>query len=107
MTIMVPVDKAEELGIRAIVPVDEARRALELIGVSLVLVALALIRRHPGLSNQPSMRPASALIRGSAVRSAVGLCVWKSAPLCADPRSVPSPPFAAALSRLGRLLGLI
>jgi CarD family transcriptional regulator len=32
MTIMVPVDKAEELGIRAIVPKDEAQRALELIG---------------------------------------------------------------------------
>jgi CarD family transcriptional regulator len=32
MTIMVPVDKAEELGIRAIVPIDEAMRALELIG---------------------------------------------------------------------------
>jgi CarD family transcriptional regulator len=29
---MVPVSKAEELGIRAIVPVDEAQRALELIG---------------------------------------------------------------------------
>jgi CarD family transcriptional regulator len=32
MTIMVPVDKAEELGIRAIVPREEALRALELIG---------------------------------------------------------------------------
>jgi CarD family transcriptional regulator len=32
MTIMVPVDKAEKLGIRAIVPKDEALRALELIG---------------------------------------------------------------------------
>ena len=32
MTIMVPVDKAEELGIRSIVPKDEALRALELIG---------------------------------------------------------------------------
>jgi len=32
MTIMVPVDKAEGLGIRAIVPRDEALRALELIG---------------------------------------------------------------------------
>ena len=32
MTIMVPVDKAIELGIRAIVPKDEANRALELIG---------------------------------------------------------------------------
>ena len=32
MTIMVPVDKAEGLGIRAIVPKDEALRALELIG---------------------------------------------------------------------------
>ncbi|MCL1815201.1 MAG: CarD family transcriptional regulator [Treponema sp.] len=31
MTIMVPVDKAEELGIRPIVPKDEALRALELI----------------------------------------------------------------------------
>jgi CarD family transcriptional regulator len=31
MTIMVPVDKAEELGIRAIVPQEEAQRALELI----------------------------------------------------------------------------
>jgi CarD family transcriptional regulator len=31
MTIMVPVDKAEELGIRAIVPREEAQRALELI----------------------------------------------------------------------------
>jgi len=31
MTIMVPVDKAEVLGIRAIVPRDEALRALELI----------------------------------------------------------------------------
>jgi CarD family transcriptional regulator len=31
MTIMVPVDKAEGLGIRAIVPKDEALRALELI----------------------------------------------------------------------------
>jgi CarD family transcriptional regulator len=31
MTIMVPVDKAEELGIRAIVPREEAERALELI----------------------------------------------------------------------------
>ncbi|MDR1930207.1 MAG: CarD family transcriptional regulator [Treponema sp.] len=32
MTIMVPVDKAEELGIRSIVPRDDALRALELIG---------------------------------------------------------------------------
>ncbi|GHV71617.1 transcriptional regulator [Spirochaetia bacterium] len=32
MTIMVPVEKAEELGIRPIVPKDEAQRALELIG---------------------------------------------------------------------------
>ena len=32
MTIMVPVDKAEGLGIRSIVPKDEALRALELIG---------------------------------------------------------------------------
>jgi CarD family transcriptional regulator len=32
MTIMVPVNKAEGLGIRAIVPRDEALRALELIG---------------------------------------------------------------------------
>jgi CarD family transcriptional regulator len=32
MTIMVPVEKAEELGIRAIVPQEEAERALELIG---------------------------------------------------------------------------
>jgi CarD family transcriptional regulator len=32
MTIMVPIEKAEELGIRAIVPMDEANRALELIG---------------------------------------------------------------------------
>lgn len=32
MTIMVPVDKAVELGIRAIVPKDEAQKALELIG---------------------------------------------------------------------------
>jgi CarD family transcriptional regulator len=32
MTIMVPMNKAEELGIRAIVPRDEALRALELIG---------------------------------------------------------------------------
>jgi CarD family transcriptional regulator len=32
MTIMVPVDKAGELGIRAIVPKDEALKALELIG---------------------------------------------------------------------------
>ena len=32
MTIMVPVDKADELGIRAIVPRTEARRALTLIG---------------------------------------------------------------------------
>jgi CarD family transcriptional regulator len=31
MTIMVPTDKAEELGIRAIVPREEAERALELI----------------------------------------------------------------------------
>jgi CarD family transcriptional regulator len=31
MTVMVPVDKAEELGIRAIVPPEEAERALELI----------------------------------------------------------------------------
>jgi CarD family transcriptional regulator len=31
MTIMVPVDKAEKLGIRAIVPKEEAQRALELI----------------------------------------------------------------------------
>jgi CarD family transcriptional regulator len=34
MTIMVPVDKAEELGIRAIVPSEEAERALELISES-------------------------------------------------------------------------
>jgi CarD family transcriptional regulator len=32
MTIMVPVDKAQGLGIRPIVPKDEALRALELIG---------------------------------------------------------------------------
>ena len=32
MTIMVPVNKAEELGIRAIVPMDEAMKALDLIG---------------------------------------------------------------------------
>jgi CarD family transcriptional regulator len=32
MTIMVPVDKAGELGIRAIVPKDEALKALKLIG---------------------------------------------------------------------------
>jgi CarD family transcriptional regulator len=32
MTIMVPVDKAAELGIRAIVPRDEALKALDLIG---------------------------------------------------------------------------
>ncbi|GHV73469.1 transcriptional regulator [Spirochaetia bacterium] len=32
MTIMVPMDKAEALGIRAIVPTEEAQRALELIG---------------------------------------------------------------------------
>lgn len=32
MTIMVPVDKAEGLGIRAIVPQEEAEKALELIG---------------------------------------------------------------------------
>ena len=32
MTIMVPVDKAEGLGIRSIVPRDEALRAIELIG---------------------------------------------------------------------------
>jgi CarD family transcriptional regulator len=32
MTIMVPVEKAEGLGIRSIVPRDEALRALELIG---------------------------------------------------------------------------
>jgi CarD family transcriptional regulator len=32
MTIMVPVDKAEELGIRAIVPQEEAQQALDLIG---------------------------------------------------------------------------
>lgn len=32
MTVMVPVDKAEELGIRAIVPAKEAKRALKLIG---------------------------------------------------------------------------
>lgn len=32
MTIMVPVDKAEGLGIRPIVPKEEAQRALELIG---------------------------------------------------------------------------
>ncbi|GHV29834.1 transcriptional regulator [Spirochaetia bacterium] len=32
MTIMVPVDKAESLGIRAIVPQEDAQRALELIG---------------------------------------------------------------------------
>jgi CarD family transcriptional regulator len=31
MTIMVPVDKAEALGIRAIVPTEEAQKALELI----------------------------------------------------------------------------
>jgi CarD family transcriptional regulator len=31
MTIMVPVDKAEKLGIRAIVPKEEAQKALELI----------------------------------------------------------------------------
>jgi CarD family transcriptional regulator len=31
MTIMVPTDKAEELGIRSIVPQEEAQRALELI----------------------------------------------------------------------------
>jgi CarD family transcriptional regulator len=31
MTVMVPVDKAEELGLRAIVPKDEANRALSLI----------------------------------------------------------------------------
>ncbi|MDR2796040.1 MAG: CarD family transcriptional regulator [Spirochaetaceae bacterium] len=32
MTILTPVDKAEELGIRAIVPVEEAQKALEFIG---------------------------------------------------------------------------
>jgi CarD family transcriptional regulator len=32
MTIMVPVEKAEDLGIRAIVPQDEAEKALDLIG---------------------------------------------------------------------------
>ena len=32
MTIMVPVDRAEDLGIRPIVPKDEALKALELIG---------------------------------------------------------------------------
>ncbi|MDR0388172.1 MAG: CarD family transcriptional regulator [Treponema sp.] len=32
MTIMIPVDKAEELGIRAIVPQEEAEKALDLIG---------------------------------------------------------------------------
>ncbi len=32
MTVMVPVHKAEELGIRAIVPAEEAQRALQLIG---------------------------------------------------------------------------
>jgi CarD family transcriptional regulator len=32
MTVMVPVDKAEELGLRAIVPKNEAERALEIIG---------------------------------------------------------------------------
>ncbi|MFQ3547495.1 MAG: CarD family transcriptional regulator [Termitinemataceae bacterium] len=32
MTVMVPVQKAEDLGIRAIVPQEEAQRALELIG---------------------------------------------------------------------------
>ncbi|MDR0376516.1 MAG: CarD family transcriptional regulator [Spirochaetaceae bacterium] len=32
MTIMVPVEKAEELGIRAIVPQDEAEKALDMIG---------------------------------------------------------------------------
>jgi CarD family transcriptional regulator len=32
MTIMVPVEKAEELGIRSIVPKEEAQQALELIG---------------------------------------------------------------------------
>jgi CarD family transcriptional regulator len=31
MTIMVPIDKAEHLGIRAIVPMEEAQKALELI----------------------------------------------------------------------------
>jgi len=34
MTVMVPTIKAEELGIRAIVPQEEAQRALELIGVT-------------------------------------------------------------------------
>lgn len=34
MTVMVPTVKAEELGIRAIVPQNEAQRALELIGES-------------------------------------------------------------------------
>ncbi|AEJ20231.1 CarD family transcriptional regulator [Gracilinema caldarium] len=34
MTVMVPTVKAEELGIRAIVPQEEAQRALELIGES-------------------------------------------------------------------------
>jgi CarD family transcriptional regulator len=32
MTVLVPVDKAEELGIRAIVPPEDAERALEFIG---------------------------------------------------------------------------
>jgi CarD family transcriptional regulator len=32
MTIMAPVDKTEELGIRAIVPAEEAQKALEFIG---------------------------------------------------------------------------
>jgi CarD family transcriptional regulator len=32
MTIMTPVDKAEELGIRAIVPAEEAQKALEFVG---------------------------------------------------------------------------
>ncbi|MDR3324882.1 MAG: CarD family transcriptional regulator [Spirochaetaceae bacterium] len=32
MTVMVPVDKAEELGLRAIVPQEDAERALEFIG---------------------------------------------------------------------------
>jgi CarD family transcriptional regulator len=34
MTILAPVDKAEELGMRAIVPAEEAQRALEFIGES-------------------------------------------------------------------------
>jgi hypothetical protein len=58
-----------------------------------------LLSRRSDVS--PSMGAASAPIRGSAAGSAIGVSVWKSAPLCADPRSVPSPPFAAALSGLG------